>query len=101
MTMGPTKFDSSNSSPHSENEADSPDQDRSERDLTASDLVASISYFGPIPPPHVVRGWEEACPGASNRILSMAELEAEHRREMKKAALSTGQSEDAVSILVF
>jgi len=41
----------------------------------------SLTYFGPLPPSKEFSGYEEALPGAADRILALAEQEAEHRRK--------------------
>jgi uncharacterized membrane protein len=44
-------------------------------------------FTGPIPPPDLVQEYENALPGLADRIVRMAEAEAEHRRRMEAAAL--------------
>ena len=41
----------------------------------------SLMYVGPLPPSKEFGGYEQALPGAANRILAMAEQESEHRRK--------------------
>jgi uncharacterized membrane protein len=54
-------------------------------------IVAELShtrtFSGPLPPPDVLKGYEEACKGAAKRILDMAERQAEHRQKMEWYAL--------------
>ncbi|HQQ00890.1 MAG TPA: DUF2335 domain-containing protein [bacterium] len=50
-------------------------------------MEIEAQYSGPIPPPSIVAGWEKACPGSADRILSMAEREARHRQELEAASL--------------
>ena len=38
-----------------------------------------IEFSGPIPPPQVLKQYEEIIPGAGERILAMAEKEQDHR----------------------
>ena len=38
------------------------------------------SFEGPLPPPAVLEGYERVLPGSAERILRMAEQQAEHRR---------------------
>lgn len=45
------------------------------------------SFQGPIPPPEDLKGYEEVLPGASHRIITMAEENSKHRREMEKAII--------------
>jgi uncharacterized membrane protein len=40
----------------------------------------SVSYQGPLPTSREFAGYEQVLPGAANRILAIAEKEAEHRR---------------------
>jgi len=40
----------------------------------------SVMYSGPLPTSVEFSGYEQALPGAANRILAQAEQEAEHRR---------------------
>lgn len=37
-------------------------------------------FIGPLPPPEVFAGYDKVLPGAAERILKMAEDEANHRR---------------------
>jgi len=37
-------------------------------------------FSGPMPPPELLERYELICPGSADRMLSMAEQEAEHRR---------------------
>jgi uncharacterized membrane protein len=41
----------------------------------------SVSYKGPLPPSREFAGYEQALPGAADRILAITEKEAEHRRK--------------------
>lgn len=41
-------------------------------------------YSGLIPHPRIVDGYEKLCPGATDRILKMAEDELKHKRELEK-----------------
>jgi uncharacterized membrane protein len=41
----------------------------------------SVSYRGPLPPSGEFSGYEQVLPGAAERILTITEKEAEHRRE--------------------
>lgn len=40
-------------------------------------LQQSVMHIGPIPSPEVLEGYDKVCPGAAERILSMAEREQE------------------------
>lgn len=40
---------------------------------------------GPIPPPEILKGYEQTLPGAADRIIAMAEKETNHRHDMEKS----------------
>lgn len=46
--------------------------------------TASITQFsGPIPPPERLSQYNQIVPGSANRIIQMAETQAEHRRQLE------------------
>ena len=52
-----------------------------EQETTIRKVVAKViesEFSGPIPPPNIMRGYEEILPGAADRILSMAERQIEY-----------------------
>lgn len=58
-----------------------------EQETTIRKVVAKViesEFSGPIPPPNIMRGYEEILPGAADRILSMAERQSQHRQDMEK-----------------
>lgn len=55
-------------------------------------MVVSESFSGPIPPPSILKQYEDMQPGAADRILKMAEKQADHRMELEKKAIG-GQVE--------
>lgn len=42
--------------------------------------AVGVEYQGPLPPPSAFEHYERVLPGAADRILKMAEQQAEHRR---------------------
>ena len=49
-----------------------------------STSVTSTSIFsGPIPPPEIMRQYNQIIPGSAERILKMAEKEQDHRHEIE------------------
>ncbi|MBR0575670.1 DUF2335 domain-containing protein [Proteiniclasticum sp. BAD-10] len=54
--------------------------------LTGRAVLEERSEFsGPLPPPEIFEKYEEICPGAADRILSMAENQSTHRQQIEKA----------------
>jgi uncharacterized membrane protein len=50
-------------------------------------LSVASQFTGPIPPPELLRGYSEILPGLPERIVSMAEQEAIHRRQIETKEL--------------
>ena len=57
--------------------------------------IASARFQGPIPHPSLMKGYEEALPGAADRIIKMAEEQASHRRKLEEQYMKT-QSRDSL-----
>ena len=54
----------------------------------ASAVLSAVQYFaGPLPPPQVIQGYDQALPGLADRVVTMAEEEARHRREIERERL--------------
>lgn len=51
-----------------------------ETESSAGGYPRSTSFRGPLPPPDVLRGYNDILPGAADRIIRMAEREGDHRR---------------------
>ena len=56
-------------------------------------LAVSQEFAGPIPPPSMMKQYEETLPGSADRILKMAETQSEHRQWMEKKILSFSNRE--------
>ena len=52
----------------------------SEEELEELSVRVSEKFAGPIPPPPIMKRYEEILPGSANRILKMAENQSEHRQ---------------------
>lgn len=55
----------------------------SERRHSLTVSRTGIAFRGPLPPPHILRGYEEVVPGAAERILAMAEKQSHHRLSLE------------------
>lgn len=51
------------------------------------------AFSGPLPPPEILKKYNEAAPGLAERIVAMAEKEADHRRELDRKALEADIAE--------
>ena len=56
--------------------------------LVYSTQIALAQSSGPLPPPEFLRQYEALQPGTADRILKMAEDEANHRRKMEAEVIS-------------
>lgn len=54
----------------------------------------SEAFSGPIPPPEILLGYEQACPGAANRIIRMAENQSGHRQKLETKVVSSNISNE-------
>ncbi len=54
-------------------------------------MIASVilarSFSGPIPPPHILKGYEDVLPGSADRILRMAEEQSKHRQSLENQVI--------------
>lgn len=62
-----------------------------------TELIAhqSMVHQGPLPDPNTLAKYEEICPGAADRILTMAEQQASHRQDIERVAVRSG-SRDSI-----
>lgn len=49
----------------------------------------SMAFSGPLPHPDILKRYDEILPGAAERIIKMAEQQAEHRRSLEQQALKS------------
>ncbi|HET6878684.1 MAG TPA: DUF2335 domain-containing protein [Pirellulales bacterium] len=60
--------------------------------------VTTTSYTGPVPPPALLREYDEVVPGAAERILSMAEKQTTHRIELESIVVKGGATRSWVGL---
>jgi uncharacterized membrane protein len=48
------------------------------------------AFSGPLPPPEVLKKFDEIVPGAAERIMKMAEGQFVHRTELEKKVIDSG-----------
>ena len=61
--------------------------------------VIRSEFSGPIPPPSIIKGYEEILPGSADRILAMAEKQSDHRQEMERKIVNTEARDSLLGIL--
>ncbi|HEY4520955.1 MAG TPA: DUF2335 domain-containing protein [Candidatus Paceibacterota bacterium] len=52
-------------------------------------LVQHQEFSGPLPPPEVLRQFDQVVPGAAERIIKMAEQQFAHRTELEKKVIDS------------
>ena len=61
--------------------------------------VTSRFHSGPLPTPDYLIGYEQACPGATDRILKMAEQQATHRQTLEQITVKSQARNSLLGIL--
>lgn len=56
--------------------------------------ITSVQFSGPLPPPALLKQYEEICPGYAERLITAFEAESAHRREMERKVLEAHVSRD-------
>ena len=54
---------------------------------------------GPLPPPHILKGYNDIVPGAADRLLQMAERQSDHRMEMERAVVSADSRRSYIGLV--
>jgi uncharacterized membrane protein len=52
--------------------------------------ISASASWSPLPPPEQLRSYEEVLPGSADRILSMAERQANHRQDLERTTVEGG-----------
>lgn len=70
-------------------------------EVVKSVVVEAIrsEFSGPIPPPSIIRGYEEILPGAADRIISMAEGQIAHRQAMERQMVMAESRDSLLGVL--
>jgi uncharacterized membrane protein len=61
-------------------------------------VEVAMSYQGPLPPPAMLRSYDDVVPGTAERIVAMAEREQQHRHRWEREALSADRWYAMVSL---
>src|SRR5216683_4738129 len=49
----------------------------------------TFEFSGPLPPPQLLKGYEEAFAGCAERVVAMAEKQSAHRQALEKAVVES------------
>ncbi len=75
-------------------------QNKQDSKIKREVIIQTLSFSGPIPPPAVLREYNEILPGAAERILRSAEIQSTHRQELEKIIV-TGDDKRATRGQIF
>lgn len=68
----------------------------------AYEQILRASFSGPIPPPKILKGYEDVFPGCAERIVAMAENQSRHRMGLEKSRIDTAnRTEQCGQIFAF
>lgn len=62
-------------------------------------VIAAQSFSGPLPPPEMLRKYEEVIPGSADRIISMAERQGEHRQGLELRVVSSNITNEKIGMI--
>jgi len=72
-----------------------------ESDGVSERRAMSVEQFsGPLPPPAILKGYEDILPGAADRIVRMAEKQSEHRQVLEKKVISVETFKSKVGLFL-
>lgn len=61
------------------------------REAALKTVITQVSHFsGPLPHPDILMKYNEVAPGAADRIIAMAENQADHRQFLEKTVVTNG-----------
>ena len=61
--------------------------------------ITAQHFSGPIPPPEMMRKYEELLPGFANRIMSMAEGQSTHRQTLEAKVVSSNCANERIGMV--
>lgn len=61
--------------------------------------IAASHFSGPIPPPEMLRKYEEICPGSADRIIAMAENQSRHRQDLESKVVTSNCSNERLGMI--
>jgi len=83
---------------HTQNHTPSPESAQTlepeNNNLPQREFAVKRKYSGPLPPPEALEHYDSIIPGAAERILTMAEQNAAHRRNIESRALDAKRREN-------
>ena len=81
------------------------EKSRALRNMIGESVIQSVNMSmvhssGPLPPPSILRGYEDALPGSPERIMKLVENEADHRHKMDERQLRIESRDRLLGIII-
>ena len=54
-----------------------------------SQQTTTVRFVGPLPPPELLKRYDEVIPGGAERIIALAERQSAHRQELEKTVINS------------
>ena len=67
--------------------------------LIAEIIQVQREFSGPIPHPDIIQGYENVVPGSADRIIKMAEVQAQHRQDMESIMVRAESRDGLLGVL--
>ena len=61
--------------------------------------VESMSYSGPIPPPHLLREFNASIPNGADRIMKMAKQQSTHRMDLETKVVTANNRDSLLGVI--
>lgn len=72
-----------------ESDEDSQQAEASGRATTELAVKQTLEFSGPLPPPQLLKGYNDAFAGCAERVVAMAERQSAHRQELEKKIIES------------
>lgn len=63
------------------------------------EIITAASFSGPLPPPQILEDYNRIVPGSANRIIAMAERQADHRRRLESQVISSDITNSRIGLI--
>lgn len=63
-------------------------------------VESTVSHSGPVPPPAMIKQYDDILPGAAERIFAMAEREQAHLHEMDQRAIRQPHNAEMLGMVI-
>lgn len=69
------------------------------REVTRELIARSASFSGPLPPPNILKAYDEIIPNGAERIFKMAENQSSHRQNLESSVVKSNSRDSLLGII--